>query len=68
MKKLFRIMSKLSANRFAELHSDWPKLFLGQMPLLEVIEILYASNSILQRCANKMRGIAWTFYGSISQN
>ena len=39
MKKLFSILSRLSAKRFAELHSDWPKLFLGAMPLLEVTEI-----------------------------
>ena len=29
MKKLFSIVSKLSAKRFAELHSDWPKLIFG---------------------------------------
>ena len=33
MKKLFSIMKKLSAKRFAELHSDWPILLFGSQAL-----------------------------------
>ena len=33
----FSIVSKLSAKRFAEFYSDWPKLLLGPMPLVEAI-------------------------------
>ena len=33
MKKLFSIVSKLSAKRFAEIHSDWPKLLFGSKAL-----------------------------------
>ena len=32
-KKLFSIVSKLSAKRFAELHSDWPTLLFGHRPV-----------------------------------
>ena len=69
MKKLFSIVSKLSAKRFAvEPHSDWPKLLLGSHALVKGYRNLKCVLPILQRCANKMRGIAWKFYGSISQN
>ena len=34
MKKLFSIVRKLSAKRFAELHSDWPKLLFGSDALV----------------------------------
>ena len=37
--KLVSTVSKLSAKRFVELHSDRPKLLLGPMSLIEVIEI-----------------------------
>ena len=60
MKKLFSIVGKLSAKRFAELHSDWPKLLFGSHALiLEITEIQNAFNPILQRYPNKMRGSAW---------
>ena len=68
MKKLFSIVSKLSAKRFAELHSDWPKLLLGSHALVRGHRNLKFVLPILQRYANKMKGIVWKFYGSISQN
>ena len=34
MEKLFSIVSKLSAKRFAKLHSDWPKLLWGSHALV----------------------------------
>ena len=34
MKKLFSIVSKLSAKRFGEFHSDWPKLLFGSHALV----------------------------------
>ena len=34
MKKLLSIVRKLSAKRFAELHSDWPKLLFGSHALV----------------------------------
>ena len=34
VKKLSSIVSKLSAKRFAKLHSDWPKLLLGSQALV----------------------------------
>ena len=37
MKKRFSIVSELSADRIAELHSDWPKRHLGpQVPIFKV--------------------------------
>ena len=37
--KLFSVVSKLSAKRFAVLHSDWPKDSFGPRPLYEDINI-----------------------------
>ena len=68
MKKRFSTVSKLSAKWFAELHSDWPKLPFGSHALVIGHRNLKFVLPILQRYANKMRGIAWKFYGSISQN
>ena len=34
MKNIFSIVSKLSAKRFAGLHSDWPKHILGSQALV----------------------------------
>ena len=53
MKKLFSIVSKLSAKRFAELHFDWPKLFLVPGPYKRTYKIQMRFS-----LANKMRGIA----------
>ena len=33
IKKIFSIVKKLLVERFAELHSDWSKLFLDPRPL-----------------------------------
>ena len=55
MKKLFSIVSKLSAKRFAELHSDWPKLLFGSHALVRGHRNLKCVLPILQRYANKMR-------------
>ena len=69
MKTLFSILvSKLSAKRFAGLHSDWSKLLLGSHALVRGHRYLKCVLPILQRYANKMRGIVWKFYCSISQN
>ena len=55
MKKLFSVVSKLSAKRFAELHSDWPKLLFGSHALVRGHRNLKCVLPILQQYANKMR-------------
>ena len=68
MKKLFSIVSKLSAKRFAELHSDWPKLPFGSDVLFRGHRNLKCVLPHTPTVANKMRGMAIKFYGSNSQN
>ena len=56
MKKLFIIMKKLSEKRFAELHSDWPKLFFGSHALVRGYTNLCLYNSIpIQSCVNFLK-------------
>ena len=51
MKKLSSIVSKLSAEKFAVLHSDWPKLLLGSQALVRGHRILKCVfNAICSHC------------------
>ena len=61
-------MNELSAKRFADFHSDWPNGFLGPRSPVRGHRNLKCVYTILQRYANKMRGIAWTLFSSISQD
>ena len=64
METLFSIVNKLFAKRIAEFHSDRPKLLFGSHALVRGHRNLKCVLPILQRYANKMRGIALKFYGS----
>ena len=58
MKKILSTVKKLPVKRFAELHSDWPKLLFGSQALVRGHVIRNAFNPIPQWKANELRGIA----------
>ena len=58
MNKRLSIVTELSAKRFAELHSDWPERLFGFQGPVRGHRNLKLFYTILQRYANKMRGVA----------